>query len=237
MKIPLKWLADYVPLDLPVAELARRLSLAGREAGAFRSYGLPAPEGLRVRQEEPGPVWDRDKVFTARLVSVEKHPNADKLKLPVVEYGQGRTLRMVTGAPNINVGDVGQKVILGMAGTVFWDGHVSPKQLAELKPKPVRGVPSEAMVMSEFELGISEEHEGIILLEDDAAVGVPLADYMGDIVLEIDVLPNMARCVCMVGVAREVAAITGQTLKRPNTTAHSSGPAIEGRVAVRIDDA
>src|SRR5262245_12999195 len=149
MKIPLKWLADYVPLDLPVAELARRLSLAGREAGAFRSYGLPAPEGLRVRQEEPGPVWDRDKVFTARLVSVEKHPNADKLKLPTVEYGQGRTLKMVTGAPNINVGDRGGKVVLGLAGTRYFDGHVSPRQIKELKPGVIRGQPSEAMVMSE----------------------------------------------------------------------------------------
>src|SRR5262245_42541732 len=153
MKIPLKWLADYVPLDLPVAELARRLTLAGLEVGAFRSYGLPAPEGLRVRQEEPGPVWDRDKVFTARLVSVEKHPNADKLKLPTVEYGQGRTLKMVTGAPNINVGDSGRKVILGLTGMTFWNSHVTPKQLATLQPTAIRGVPSEGMVMSESELG------------------------------------------------------------------------------------
>src|SRR5260370_30897754 len=105
MKIPLKWLADYVSVDLPIAELARRLALAGVEVGAFRSFGLPAPEGVRLRQDCPGPVWDRDKVIVARLVSVEKHPNADKLKLPTVEHGGGRTLQMVTGAPNINVGD------------------------------------------------------------------------------------------------------------------------------------
>jgi phenylalanyl-tRNA synthetase beta chain len=77
MKIPLKWLADYVAVDLPVAELVRRLTMAGLEVGAFRSFGLPGPQGLRIKQEDPGPVWDRDRVFIARLVSVEKHPNAD----------------------------------------------------------------------------------------------------------------------------------------------------------------
>src|SRR5258708_2972791 len=117
MKIPLKWLADYVPLDLPPSELVHKLTLAGLEGGAVRSFGLPGPEGLRVKEEEPGPVWDPDKVIVARLVSVEKHPNADKLKLPTVDYGKGRTLQMVTGAPNISVGDSGQKVVLGLGGT------------------------------------------------------------------------------------------------------------------------
>src|SRR5262249_6486058 len=148
-----------------------------------------------------------------------------------------RTIKMVTGAPNINVGDTGQKVILGLAGTAYWDGHVTPKQLGELKPRPVRGVPSEGMVMSSFELGIDEEHEGIIILEDDAPVGVPLADFMGDLVLEIDILPNMARCLSLVGIAREVAAITGAKLTLPDTTAKEEGPPIAGRVQVKIEDA
>jgi phenylalanyl-tRNA synthetase beta chain len=236
MKIPLKWLADYVPLDLPVAELARRLTMAGLEVSAFRSYGLPAPEGLKVRQDEPGPVWDRDKVVIARIASVEKHPNADKLKLPTVEYGEGRTLQMVTGATNLNVGDRGQKVIVGLAGTRYIDGHATPHQVKELKPSSIRGVPSTAMVMSELELGISDEHKGIIVLEDEAPVGTPFADYAGDIVLEADVLPNMARCLALVGVAREVAALTGGQLKHPVTTPLAAGAPIEGRVKVVIED-
>src|SRR5207237_5739060 len=120
---------------------------------------------------------------------------------------------VVTGAPNLNVGDRGQKVILGLARTVYFDGHATPKQLKELKPTQLRGVPSDAMVMSEFELGLSDEHEGIIILPADAPVGVPVADYMGDVVVEIDILPNMARCLAMLGVAREVAALTGQTVR------------------------
>jgi phenylalanyl-tRNA synthetase beta chain len=236
MKIPLKWLADYVSIDMPVPELARRLTMAGLEVSSIRSYGLPVPEGLLLRQCDPGPVWDRDKVVVARIASVEKHPNADKLKLPTVEYGEGRTLKMVTGAPNISVGDVGQKVVLGMSGTSYYDGHVSPKQIKSLKPGVIRGVESSAMVMSNYELGINEEHEGIILLEEDAPVGVPAADFMGDLVLEVDVLPNMARCLSMVGVAREVAAITGTRLKPPALVIKADGPEIAGRVKVVIED-
>jgi phenylalanyl-tRNA synthetase beta chain len=237
MKVPLKWLEEYVPLALPAAELAERLTMAGLEVVGARLYGVPRPEGLRVKEAEVGPVWARDKVFVAQVLRVEKHPNADKLKLPIVTFGEGRTQQLVTGAPNINVGDVGQKVVLGLAGTVFYDGHVAPKKLAELKPKPVRGVPSEGMVMSSFELGIDEEHEGIIVLDPDAPVGVPAADYMGDVVLDVDVLPNMARCLSLIGVAREVAALTGEKLRLPATTPTATGRAIDGLVRVSIEDA
>jgi phenylalanyl-tRNA synthetase beta chain len=236
MKIPLKWLADYVSLNLPVADLIGRLTLAGLEVSGVRVIGLPVPPGVRVAHADQGPVWDRDKVFVARLVKVEKHPNADRLKLPTLEYGEGRVKQLVTGATNINVGDSGQKMIIGLAGTVFLDGHENPPKLKTLEPKPVRGVPSEGMVMSALELGISDEHEGIIVLEDDAPVGVPLADFMGDIVIEVDVLPNMARCLSMIGVAREAAAITGQPLKAPPTTLQAIGPDIQGRVKVVIAD-
>jgi phenylalanyl-tRNA synthetase beta chain len=236
MKVPLNWLRDYVPLTFPVAELVERLTLAGLEVSGVRLLGLPAPEGLRVKSEEVGPVWDRDKIFTARVVKVERHPDADRLKLPTVEYGEGRTKTMVTGAPNINVGDSGQKVILALSGSVLFDGHATPKALKELKPAKIRGVPSDAMVCSSFELGIDEEHEGVIVLEDDAPVGVPLADFMGDVVLELDVTPNLARCLSLIGVAREVAALSGQALKLPPHVAQASGEPIEGQVRVVIED-
>ena len=240
MKIPLKWLSEYVPLTLPVAELAERLTLAGLEVSGVRLIGVPPPEGLRVKSEDAGPVWDRDKIIVAQVVSVEKHPNADKLKLPTVDYGQGRTKKMVTGAPNLHVGDAGQKVILALAGSVLYDGHATPKKLAELKPGKIRGEPSDAMVCSSFELGIDDEHEGIILLEDDAPVGVPLVEFMGDVVLELEVTPNLARALSLIGVAREVAALTGQTLKLPPSPSHpfpdAGGGPIEKQVHVVIED-
>ncbi len=236
MKVPLNWLRDYVELTLPVAKLAERLTLAGLELAGVRVLGLPIPEGLRVKAEEAGPVWAPDKVITGRILKTEKHPNADKLKLVTVDYGGAEPKVVVTGAPNINFGDAGQKIILGLSGTSYFDGHVSPKQLKELKPSKLRGVPSDAMVMSEFELGISDEHEGIILLEDDAPVGKPLADFMGDIVLELDITPNLARCLSMIGVAREVAALTGQSVRLPPHTAEAKGEPIEGQVRVEIED-
>jgi phenylalanyl-tRNA synthetase beta chain len=230
-------LRDYVDLVLPVPQLVERLTLAGLEVAGVRSIGLPTPGGLRAKAEEAGPVWQKDRVMVARVASVDKHPNADKLKLVTVEYGAAEPKVVVTGAPNVQVGDSGYKVIVGLAGTEYWDGHVTPKQLGKLKPTKIRGVPSDAMVMSEFELGISEEHEGIIRLDDDAPeAGTPLADYMSDVVLEIDVLPNMARCLSMIGVAREVAALTGQALRYPAHAAHATGEPIEGQVRVEIED-
>ncbi len=237
MKVPLKWLAEYVRHGLDAAELARRLTMAGLEVAELRSYGLPVPEGLKVRQCEAGPIWARDKFFVARVTAILPHPNADKLKLPQVEYGEGRTMQLVTGAPNLNIGDSGLNVIIGLSGCDYWDGHVTPKKFSTLVPKPMRGVASEGMVMSALELGINEEHEGIILLDDKAPVGTPLADYLGDIVLEVDILPNMARCLSLVGIAREVAAFTGTTLIHPPAPAAATGPDIAGRVNVRIEDA
>jgi phenylalanyl-tRNA synthetase beta chain len=236
MKIPLSWLREYVDFDLPVAELARRLTLAGLEVSGVQVVGLPIPEGVRVPPDAVGPVWAPDKIVTARVVKVEKHPNADKLKLVTAEYGAAEPKVCVTGAPNIAIGDRDIVVVLGLAGTQYWDGHATPKQIKELKPSVLRGIPSDAMVMSEFELGISEEHEGIIVLPADTPVGVPAANLMAEIILEADILPNMARCLAMLGVGREVAALTGKPLRSPPTDVATAGPPIEGKVTVAVED-
>src|ERR1700733_2845092 len=107
MKTPPTWLRDYIDITLPPAQLIERLTLAGLEVASTRVLGLPIPDGVRVKPEERGPVWDRDKIFVAQVLGVEKHPNADKLKLPTVTWGEGTSKQLVTGAPNINVGDQG----------------------------------------------------------------------------------------------------------------------------------
>src|SRR6266446_7931475 len=104
MKVPLRWLNDYVPLSLPEAKLVERLTLAGLEVSGVRILGLPVPPGLRVKPEDRGPVWDRDKVVVAEIVGVEPHPNADRLRLPTVTWGEKKVKQLVTGAPNVNVG-------------------------------------------------------------------------------------------------------------------------------------
>src|SRR6184192_1176685 len=100
MKVPLSWLRDYVDLTLPVAQLAERLTLAGLEVSGVRLIGVSVPEGLHVKAEDAGPVWDRDKVLVGEVLDVARHPDADKLTLPTVWLGGGRTKQLVTGAPN-----------------------------------------------------------------------------------------------------------------------------------------
>jgi phenylalanyl-tRNA synthetase beta chain len=237
MKVPLGWLKDYVDLTLPVAQLAQRLTLAGLEVAGVRVLGLDVPEGLRIKDEDAGPVWQPDKIIIGKILSVERHPNADRLTLATVDYGAAQPKTVVTGAPNIKVGDTGQKVIVALAGSVLFDGHADVKTMKELKPSKIRGVPSDAMVCSAYELGTSNEHEGIILLEEDAPVGMPLAEFMGDIVLDLDVTPNLARCLSMIGVAREVAALTGQAVRLPAHAVEAAGAPIAGQVRVEIEDA
>ncbi|MGC8826533.1 MAG: phenylalanine--tRNA ligase subunit beta, partial [Anaerolineae bacterium] len=185
MRVPLSWLKEYVDIgDISVDELAERLTLAGLEV---------------VGIEHIGDWWDRDKIFVGQIVRVDPHPNADRLTLPTVEYGGPEPITVVTGAPNIRVGDAGQKVALALAGAVLIDGYSEDRRKTTLKPTKIRGVRSAGMVCSERELGLSDSHEGILILPDDAPVGMPLADYLGDVVFDLDLTPNLARCFSIIG--------------------------------------
>ncbi|MSR31930.1 MAG: phenylalanine--tRNA ligase subunit beta [Gemmataceae bacterium] len=235
MKVPLRWLNDMVQPGLGLAELVDRLALAGLEVSGLQSWGMPIPPGITHGAEAPYPLWNKDSLLVGKVLRVDKHPDADRLKLPTVEYGEGKTITMVTGAPNLHVGDCGQKVVLALSGAVLFDGHAEPKVLKELKPGKIRGILSEGMVCSGFELGISDDHDGIIFLEDSATVGMPLVDFMGDTILEIDVLPNKGRCLSILGMAREVSAITGAEFRHPSTGVEEAGPTISGKVRVQIE--
>src|SRR5262245_45822673 len=142
MKVPLSWLRDYVDVKLPIAKLVERLTLAGLEVAGVRPVGLPVPDGVRVKAEDQGPVWDPDKVVVAQILEVKPHPDAQRLTLPVVDLGGGKTRQLLTGAPNIKVGDKGQKVVVGLQGTTYFDGHSKDKkkELKQLKPARVRGI-------------------------------------------------------------------------------------------------
>ncbi|MBA4062429.1 MAG: phenylalanine--tRNA ligase subunit beta [Isosphaera sp.] len=237
MRVPLSWLRDYVPLPDPAA-LVERLTLAGLESSGVRVFGLPVPAGLRVKPEDAGPAWEPDKIVVGKVLEITKHPEADKLKLVTLDYGAAGPKTVVTGAPNIAPGQSGMKVILGLKGSRYFladkDGK---KTVATLEPKKLRGIDNDAMCMSDYELGISDEHEGIIILDDaDPAPGTPAADLLGDVVVELDVLPNMARCLSLVGVAREVAALTGAAVCPPEPKGETGTERIDGKVAVEIAD-
>jgi phenylalanyl-tRNA synthetase beta chain len=248
MKIPLSWLKDYVKITLPVEELAERLTLAGLEVEHIDYIGVAPTRRAEVHSSQvanesvqhAGLVWDREKIVIAQIVEVRPHPNADRLVLADVDYGGKETHQVVTGAPNLfhlkGQGRLanGPKVVFAKEGSTLYDGHQPGNVPMTLKPTTLRGVRSDAMVCSEKELGLSDEHEGIILLDDDAPVGVPAAGVLGDVVLDIAILPNIARAMSIVGVAREVAALTGQKLRYLSYEVVQRGSPIKGQVEVEI---
>ncbi len=225
MKIPLSWLKDFIDLDgLSVEDIARKLTLAGMEVDEILYVGLPMPvykEGEKHEFKTNGIAWDKDKIVVAEIREVKAHPNADKLTLLDLYDGQQDQV-VLTGAPNIfhlkGTGKLAKpiKVAYAKEGSVLYDGHAEGQVLMTLKRAKIRGVDSYSMVCSEKELGITEESDGIILLDDDAPVGTPLADYIGDAVLDISILPNMARNANVIGIARELAALTGRELRITN---------------------
>jgi phenylalanyl-tRNA synthetase beta chain len=232
MRIPLSWLKEFVDITLPVEELAERLTRAGLECEGIERIGV---EGADLP-------WDPEKIVIGRILEVRQHPNADRLVLADVDYGADAPHTVVTGAPNLfpykDKGRLSQplKGVFAREGAELYDGHAEGWVKTRLKGRPVRGIMSDAMLCSEKELGLSEDHEGILILPDDAPVGMPLRDYLGDVVLKFDVLPNMARCLSIVGVAREVAALTGVPLRMPEMHVVEDGPPIEGRVRVTIEE-
>ena len=225
MKVPLNWLRDYVDITVTVEELAERLTLAGLEVGSI---------------ERIGDWWDRDRIVVGEVREVRDHPNADRLVLVDVAYGGEEVERCVTGAPNLfaykGAGPVSLKVAFAMEGAELYDGYKEGQVKTRLKRTKIRGVPSRAMVCSEKELGITEEHEGILFLLGDAPVGMPLAEYLGDTILDLDLTPNLARCFSMTGVAREVAALTGVPLRYPSTDWQADGPPATDLARIEIED-
>jgi phenylalanyl-tRNA synthetase beta chain len=227
MRIPISWLKDYVDLVEPVAALAERLTLAGLEVEAVHRIG----EG-----------WDPATLIVGRVAAVRPHPAADRLALVDVvlrEAGEAgsehsehseRSETVVTGAPDmLRLRGVTPlpvlKVALALAGAVLVDPHGDrkPRPKKVLEPAEIRGVPSRGMVCSERELGLSDEHDSILLLPEDAPVGTPLVEVLGGEVLEIALTPDLARCMSVLGVAREVAALTGAALRLPAATAVPAG--------------
>ncbi len=220
MRVPLKWLSEFVTIDVPLDDLLERLPTAGIEVGEIERVGAD---------------WDREKVLVGEVTAVRQHPNADRLTLATVAYGGGRSIEVVTGAPNITIGMAGVKVPLALSGARLVDAYAPAGGFIVLKPSKIRGVRSEGMVCSEKELGISAEHGGILILPEDAEPGTPLVDYLGDTVLHVELTPNLSHCLSLAGIAREVAAMgCGTLVDRAESVVEGDGVAAE-QVAVRIE--
>ncbi|MCA9880806.1 MAG: phenylalanine--tRNA ligase subunit beta, partial [Thermomicrobiales bacterium] len=212
----MRWLREFVDSGLPVKELAHRLTMAGLEAEKLETIGD-----------------DWRSVYVGLVNAVERHPDADRLVLATVEAGEHK-LTVVTGAPNIAAGQV---VPLALAGARLIDGHSEGQVYKTLKPGVIRGVRSEGMVCSEKELGLSDEHEGIMVLEADAPVGAPLADWLGDTVIEFEITPNLVHAFSVLGIAREAAALTEREVTLPAVFDLSQAPPGAGDlVTIEADD-
>lgn len=243
MLVPVSWLIEFVDINIPVEELAERLTAAGLEVGHIHYYGLPQTqvEGIRWPVSDHL-VWDRQKLLLGAIREVKPHPNADRLVLAMVDYGGAALEQCVTGAPNLfeykGQGELNPPLWTAFAaeGAEVWDGHSDTPKRMILKEKPLRGIPNRSMVCSEKELGLSDSHEGIILMHEDPgfAPGTPIADVLGDVVLEIELTANLARVFSILGVAREVAALLDVPLREPSYDYVAEGASIEGQARIEI---
>ena len=210
MKVPLSWLREYVEVDLPAQELAHRLTMAGVEVGDVIELGG----------------WN--DCFVGEVLEVGPHPNADRLSLCRVTTG-AEEMEVVCGAPNVAAR---QKICFAKVGANLYNTHTEKHE--PLRAARIRGVVSEGMICSELELGLGEGHEGIVVLPEDAPLGMPLDQYMGDTVLDLELTPNRLDCLSVLGVAHEVAALTGKTVREPEVSYSEEGPPVEQQASVSI---
>ena len=210
MRVPLSWLREYVDLDLAPEALAERLTLLGMEVKGIERWGAE---------------WRN--VVVGELLSVEKHPNADRLSLTSVRVADGQPpLSIVCGATNIAAG---QRVPVALPGAVLPGDR-------RIERTEKMGVVSNGMLCSGDELNLTGDADGILILAPDAPVGMALTELYGDVVLDVDVKPNRGDALSLVGLAREVAAITGAQLRWPPTDPIEDDRDVAALLAVEVRD-
>jgi phenylalanyl-tRNA synthetase beta chain len=210
VKVSVKWLKDYVDVTVTPIELADRLTMAGNEVKAVETLG------------------NFENVVIGQVMAINPHPNADRLRLATVETGKGQET-VVCGAFNFTTGD---KIAFASVGAELIDGHSGQK--LKLKPAKIRGVESKGMICSGKELGISDDHAGILVLPADAPVGTPLTDYLGDSIIDLAVTPNRPDCLSVIGIAREAAALSGQKVHIAEPNYAEADNAVERSIEVEI---
>jgi phenylalanyl-tRNA synthetase beta chain len=218
MRISLDWLKKYVSIKIPVEDLARRLTMAGLEVESVEN-----------------PLTKYDGFVVGQVVEVKRHPNADKLTVCTVSDGK-QMLEIVCGAPNVAPG---QKVPVALVGAIIPQNQHDPEgKPFALDGVKIRGVESNGMICSEYELGLGDDAEGILVLDQQAVAGTPLAEHLGPVqtVLEIALTPNRPDCMSHLGVAREVAVLLGTKLKRPLVRVVESRDRADHHASVQIKD-
>ena len=211
MRVPMSWLREFVDVDLTPEALAERLTLLGMEVKGIETWGAS---------------W-RD-VVVGELLAVERHPRADRLSLTRVAVGDGagEPLEIVCGATNIAPG---QRVPVALPGAVLPGDR-------RIERTEKMGVVSNGMLCSGDELGLTTDADGILILPPDTPIGAALTELYGDIVLDVDVKPNRGDALSIVGLAREVAAVTGSPLRFPPLDLAESGRPTMERLTVEVQE-
>ncbi len=210
MKVPVSWLREYVDFDATPRELADKLTFSGIEVEGIDQVGS-----------------DYKGMVVGEVTAIARHPGADRLRLCRVSDG-AQEVAVVCGAFNLEVGD---KVPFAPVGTVLPNGM-------KIKRAKIRGEESLGMLCAEDELGLSDDHSGIMLLPRNTAAGTPLSEVLGppETVLTLEVTWNRADCLSMIGVAREVAALCGGKLRLPSVDYPESGESVDSHASVEISD-
>jgi phenylalanyl-tRNA synthetase beta chain len=229
IKIPISWLKEFVDIIWTPEQIAAGLTLRGLEVEGIIKVGE-----------------DWDNVVVGEVISTADHPNADRLAVVQISDGT-QTYQVITGAKNLKPGD---KCPLALPGAKLIDGHklhdegriegALKKRRNELpfftvKTGKMRGVESNAVACAELELGVSEAFDEIMVLEADAPTGRPLQEVLGDIIIELDISPNLGRALSIYGVAREVAAMTGQKVRFPEIKVEESGAPVQEKINIRVE--
>ena len=211
MKFPLSWLKELVDFEDTIEGLSDKLTFAGLEVEQIETIG-----------------GTFDGVVVGKVTAVEPHPNADKLRLCTVEYGAKEPMRVVCGAPNV---EIGGKYPFAPVGTTLPGGFT-------LKKAKIRGEVSMGMLCAKDELGLGEDHSGLLVLDAGLAPGTPFAELMPppESVFELEITPNRPDCLSIVGIAREVAAIYSTELKMPAIELKETAEAVDSLVSVDIQD-
>ncbi len=211
MNISYNWLKEYIDIDLEPADLAAKLTDAGLEAVIVETL----PEYF-------------ENIVVGHVVSKEKHPDADKLSVCMIDLGDDEPRQIICGAPNI---DAGQNVPVATIGTTFPDGM-------KIKKAKLRGVVSNGMVCSERELDLSEDHAGIMVLDENAELGMDMKAYLSgsDVSIELDLTPDRPDALGHIGVARDLAALLGLEMHKPEFEITESSTPTSSMVSIELED-
>ncbi len=211
MKVPVSWLKEYVDFEDTIEGLSDKLTFAGLEVEAIETIGS-----------------DFAGVVVGEIIQIEPHPGADKLRLCTVEYGAAETMRVVCGAPNV---EVGGKYPFAPVGTTLPGGFT-------LKKAKIRGEVSMGMLCAKDELELGEDHSGLLVLDAELAPGTPFVQVWGEpeTVIELEITPNRPDWISMIGVAREMATLYGTELKLPTFGISETENDVSEEISVRIDD-